>query len=176
MERGAKKPVVQAVVGHLVWRVLMSLLYITGLTLLIPFIFLFVFPEDSGVVAPVSSPILVWTAVVMVVISVLVTLAYRKSFGAALKSLGRITFIPGFIGLVFSIFGRDAVLLYLAGTVSGFQKVQNLLTLYVDNAVPKVRYLTLGFFVLGIVLWLMGDKLETDAAIYKARVSFGKLH
>jgi hypothetical protein len=173
MERGSKG-FLEKLLDHVIWRVIISVLYITGLTLLIPFVFLFVFPQEYDIVSPATSPVLIWSAMFMILVSIFVTVMYKKSLGAAFKSLGRVTFIPGFIGLIFSIFGRDVVLLYLAGTIPAFQKVQSLLTLYVDAAVPRVRYLTLGFFVLGVVLWLMGDKLETDAAISKARYSFTK--
>lgn len=169
MERGAKKPLMQRLAENVVWSVIVSLLYIAGLTLLIPLVFLFVFPQEMDIVSPSTSPILVWTAVGLILASFFITLTFKKSLGGALKSLGRVTFIPGLIGLVFSLVGRDLVLLYMAGTIPGFNQLKPLLSLYLDNAVPHVRYLTLGFFVLGVVFWLLGDKLEADATIIKAR-------
>ena len=165
MERGAvkKKPVAQHVAEHIGWRVFISLVYITGLTLLIPSVFLFVFPSELNIVSPATSAVVVWCAVAFILLSIVVTVILRKSVGAALKALGRVTFIPGLIGLVFSLIGRDVVLLYLAGTVPNFPVVRETLTLLIEQAVPHVRYLTVGYFVLGLVLWLVGDKMQRDS-------------
>ena len=155
----AKKGLLERAVENVMWRLFISIVYITGLTLLIPFVFLFVFPESMDVVSPALSQALVWAAVCMVVVSFVVTVRYRKSVGVALKSLGRVTFIPGLIGIVFSMFGRDIILLYMAARIPAFEQVRELVELYLDNAVPKVRVLTFGFFILGTVLWLLGDKM-----------------
>ncbi len=169
MERGVRKGLVRRIVEHVAWRLFISVVYITGLTMLIPFIFFVVFPSDLGVVSSSTPTTLVWTAASMIIISFFVTLAYQKSLGRSLKALGRVTFIPGLIGLVFSMFGRDLLLLYFAGTNPAFVQIKQLIELYIDTAVPRVRYLTFAFFVLGMVLWLVGDKLETDELIMKAR-------
>ena len=148
---------------QIVGRFFISTAYTTGLTLLIPLAILRVFPADLGVVSPGTSPTLVWLAAGMVVLSFFVRVWSSHSVGGALKGLGGLTFIPGFIGLLLSIFGRDALLTHLARTVPRFPQVKDVLELYIDRAVPRVRYLTLAFFVLGVILLLAGDRLEAHA-------------
>lgn len=169
MERGVRKPLLERLTTYVVWRLTVGILYISGLTLLIPYLFLFVFPQDLNVISSGASSALLWTAIGLVVVSLLATVWLTASLGGALKMLGRVTFLPGLLGLVFTMFGRDMVMLYLAGTLPAFEKVQGLLSFYVDTAVPHVRYLTLGYFVLGVVLWLLGDKIESEAAISRMR-------
>jgi hypothetical protein len=161
-----KRPgLIESAVSRIFWQVIVGLIYIGGLSMLIPAAFLFVFPQELNLVSAITSPVLLWVAVGLVVVSFAVTLWHTQGLGKAFKSLGRITFIPGLIGLVMSIFGRDLFLLYFASTVPAFEQLRTILTSYLDNAVPRVRYLTLSFFVLGIVLWLIGDKLERDRMI-----------
>jgi len=123
------------------------------------------------VVGMSTSTTLLWTAIALVLASVALTLIFTASLGRSLKMLGRVTFIPGFLGLVFTIFGRDIVLLYLASTVPAFVKIQQAVTFYLDTAVPKVRYLTFGFFMLGALLWLLGDKMEAELAVSKIKTA-----
>lgn len=166
----------ERVVSDIAWQFLVAIVYMGGLSLLIPAAFLYVFPSELKIVSPATSPTVLWTAVVLVLAGFFITLYHTKTIAKAFKSLGRITFIPALIGLVMSFFGRDIVLLYLAGTLPGFAKIQTILTAYLDNAVPRVRYLTLSFFVLGVVLWLIGDKLETDKALSAQRGALRKMH
>jgi hypothetical protein len=162
-EVGVRKPgLLERIFSRIAWQVIVGLVYIGGLSMLIPAAYLYVFPQELNIVSPVTSPAVLWTAVGMVVVGFFVTLWHTKGLGLAFKSLGRITFIPGLIGLIMSVFGRDLVLLYLAGTIPKFETIRTILTSYLDNAVPRVRYLTMSFFVLGIVLWLIGDKLVRD--------------
>ena len=170
-----KQGIIERVMSDIVWRFIVAIVYVGGLSLLIPAAFLYVFPPELKILAPTTSPTILWTAVIMVLAGFFITLYHTKTIAKAFKSLGRITFIPGMIGLVMSFFGRDLVLLYLAGTVPGFTRIQMMLTAYLDNAVPRVRYLTLSFFVLGIVLWLIGDKLETDNRIARQKGVFRRM-
>jgi len=169
MQKEVQRSLLDRLARYVAWRVFISVVYITGLTLLIPLVFLYIFPDQVEGLVLAPSPVILWLSLAMVAAGFIVTLWHTKSLGGSLKSLGRITFVPGLIGLVFSFFGRDTMLLYLAGTLPKFQQAQPLLETYLDNAVPRVRFLTFSLFILGALLWFVGDKLERDAAMLLRR-------
>lgn len=137
-----------------------SAVYPAGLALLIPLVGLWLFPERADLPAPGNTQVLGWTVAVMLGSSFLVSLIYGHSVGGSLKALGWLTFLPGVLGVILSIYGRDAALAYLARTVPRFDTVQDLVMLYLDRAVPTVRWLTVGFFVLGALLLVAGGRLS----------------
>ncbi len=154
----------QRLAQHIAWRLFISTVYTAGLTLLIPAVLLFILPESAGIVPPVASPTLLRSAAIMVGASFLVTVWFTHSVARSLTALGRLTFIPGLIGVGLAIFGRDMALSYLARTVPRFEEVKGLVDLYIDRAVPHVLYLTVGFFVLGAILLVLGAKIGGHAA------------
>ena len=81
-------------------------------------------------------------------------------WASSLKALGLLTFLPGFVGIVFSLFGRES------GSSAGsarrcrsFEEVRPAVELYFDRAVPQVAYLTVGFFVAGVLLLVLGSRM-----------------
>ena len=46
-----------------------------------------------------------------------------------------------------------------ATTVPTFEEVRPAIELYLDRAVPQVAYLTVGFFVAGVLLLVLGSRL-----------------
>jgi hypothetical protein len=147
------------VAGAIAWRVFVSTAYTTGLTLLIPFVALRVQPADLQLVPVGTSPVLLWVAIGLMTAALVVRLWVTRSLSGSLKALGFLTFLPGFIGILASIFGREWLLSRLAGTVPRFQEVRPAIELYLDRAVPQVIYLTVGFFVAGALLLLLGSWL-----------------
>ncbi|HEX2500222.1 MAG TPA: hypothetical protein VHO73_02105 [Methylomirabilota bacterium] len=147
------------VAGAIAWRVFVSTAYTTGLTLLIPFVALRVQPTDLQLVPVGTSPVLMWVAIGLMTAALVVRLWVTRSLSGSLKALGFLTFLPGFVGILASIFGREWLLNRLAGTVPRFQEVRPAIELYLDRAVPQVIYLTVGFFVAGALLLLLGSWL-----------------
>jgi hypothetical protein len=96
--------------------------------------------------------------------ALVVRLWVTRSLSGSLKALGLLTFLPGFVGILASIFGREWLLNRLAGTVPRFQEVRPAVELYLDRAVPQVIYLTVGFFVAGALLLLLGSRLTPRAS------------
>ena len=82
-----------------------------------------------------------------------------RSLSGSLRALGWLTFLPGFIGILVTLFGREVLLNRFAETVPRFQEVRPAIELYLDRAVPQVLYLTVGFFVAGVLLLLLGSGL-----------------
>ncbi|MBI4145081.1 hypothetical protein HY493_02640 [Candidatus Woesearchaeota archaeon] len=136
----------------------LSILYVTGLTLLFPFLYFLALPGAT-------SPILLVTAVVLVVLSFFGFVWNEGSINKALKTLSRITLIPGMIGVLFSVFGRDVILGYIQ---SKFVATPSIFTFVISNletAVPKIRVLTVVYILLGIFLWFIGDRFEGKKGI-----------
>jgi type IV secretory pathway TrbD component len=133
--------------------------YPLGLTLLLPLPLLLLLPPDAVVGPAGSAPLIGGVATALVVASLLASLVYTHSLAGSLKTLGRLSFVPGLIGVVFWVVGREAVLGYAARVVPGFREVERAAQLYVDRAVPSVRWLTLAFFAVGVLLLLLGDRL-----------------
>jgi hypothetical protein len=159
MSGDGSTPIVGRVAGAIAWRVFVSTAYTTGLTLLIPFVALRVQPADLQLVPVGTSPVLMWVAIGLMTAALVVRLWVTRSLSGSLKALGFLTFLPGFVGILASIFGREWLLSRLAGTVPRFQEVRPAIELYLDRAVPQVIYLTVGFFVAGALLLLLGSWL-----------------
>lgn len=159
MSRDSSTPLVERVAGAIAWRVFVSTAYTTGLTLLIPFVALRVQPAELELVPVAMSPVLLWLAIGLMAAALIVRLWVTRSLSDSLKALGMLTFLPGFIGVLASIFGREWLLNRFADTVPRFQEVRPAIALYLDRAVPQVVYLTVGFFVAGVLLLMLGSRL-----------------
>jgi hypothetical protein len=82
-----------------------------------------------------------------------------RSLSGTLRALGLLTFLPGFLGILFALFGREMLLTRFAETIPRFQEARPAIELYLDRVVPQVLYLTVGFFVAGVLLLVLGSRL-----------------
>ena len=139
----------RAFVGDLVTGWLLSLVYVSGLTLLFPFLYFIALP------GPTSSTLLA-LAVILILFSFFGFAWNKGRISTALKSLGRITLIPGLIGVFFSILGKEFVIALIQPRVSA--AVLDVALLYVNRAVPKVQTLTIAYMILGVLLWFIGNR------------------
>ena len=149
----------ERIAGAIAWRAFVSVAYTTGLTLLIPLVVLRAQPADLQLVPAGTSPALLWISIGLMATALLVRLWATRSLGRSLRALGLLTFLPGFVGILVTLFGREALLNRLAETLPRFQEVRPAVELYLDRAVPQVLYLTVGFFVAGALLILLGSRL-----------------
>ena len=145
--------------GAVAWRLFVSTAYTTGLTLLIPFVAVRIQPKELGLVPVGASPVLLWLSIGLIVAAFVVRLWATRSLGGTLRALGLLTFLPGFLGILFALFGREVLMRRFAETVPRFGDVQPAIELYLDRVVPQVVYLTVGFFVAGALLLLLGSRL-----------------
>jgi hypothetical protein len=145
--------------GAVAWRLFVSTAYTTGLTLLIPFVVVRLQPEELRLVPVGTSPVLLWLAIGLMTAALVVRLWMTGSLSDSLRALGLLTFLPGFIGILFAIFGREMLIARFAETVPRFTEVRPAIELYLDRVVPQVLYLTVGFFVAGVLLIFLGGKL-----------------
>jgi hypothetical protein len=164
MSESGAKPLVGRVAGAIAWRVFVSTAYTTGLTLLIPFVALRVKPADLKLVPVGMSPVLLWLAIGLMLAALVVRLCVSHSLSDSLKALGFLTFLPGFVGIFVWLFGREWLLSRFEVTVPKFEEVRPAVELYLDRAVPQVAYLTVGFFVAGVLLLVLGSRLAPRPA------------
>jgi hypothetical protein len=154
-------PLIERVAGAIAWRLFVSVAYTTGLTLLIPFVVLRLQPADLNLVPAAMSPVLLWLAIGLMVAALVVRLWMTRSLSDSLKGLGWLTFLPGFVGILAALFGHDWLLSRFAATIPRFQEMRPAIELYLDRAVPQVVYLTVGFFVAGVLLLVLGSRLAS---------------
>jgi hypothetical protein len=159
---GGSAPLVERVAGAIAWRLFVSTAYTTGLTLLIPFVAVRIQPADLNLVPVGMSPVLLWLAIGLMASALIVRLCVTHSLSGSIKALGLLTFLPGFLGIVCALFGREILLRRFAETVPRFQEVRPAVELYLDRAVPQVVYLTVGFFVAGTLLLWLGSWLTPE--------------
>lgn len=145
--------------GAVAWRLFVSIAYTTGLTLLIPYVALRLQPEEFRLVPVGTSPVLLWIAIGLMAGALAIRLWMTRSLGDSLRALGFLTFLPGFMGILFALFGRETLLSRFAETVPRFQEIRPAIDLYLDRVVPQVLYLTVGFFAAGAALILLGSRL-----------------
>jgi hypothetical protein len=145
--------------GAVAWRLFVSTAYTTGLTLLIPFVALRLQPAELGLVPVGTSPVLLWIAIGLIAAALVVRLWVTRSLSGTLRALGLLTFLPGFLGILFALFGREVLLARFAETIPRFQEARPAIELYLDRVVPQVLYLTVGFFVAGVLLLVLGSRL-----------------
>lgn len=148
-----------SVAGAIAWRAFVNTAYTTGLTLLIPFVVLRVQPTELRLVPVGTSPALLWIAIGLMTSALVVRLCVTRSLSGSLRALGLLTFLPGFIGILCTLYGREVLLTRFTQTMPRFQEVRPAIELYLDRAVPQVLYLTVGFFVAGVLLLLLGSWL-----------------
>lgn len=155
-------------VGWLATRLFVSVAYVAGLVLLIPLVVVRLFPAEADLVPPGLSPLVSWVAAALVLSAFLVQLRRARSVGDGLVGLGALTFLPGTVGLLVSILGRDALLDALERALPRVRQARAVAEVYLDSAVPRVRYLAVGFFGLGLVLLVTGDRLRAAARAGRA--------
>lgn len=140
-----------AFVGKVALEWVLSLLYVTGLALIFPFIYFRA--SNTG-----ESPALLAIAAVLVLVSFFGFLWLKGKLKSALISLSKITLIPGFIGVLFSLFGEDVFFALISKTAP--EPAVAALQLYVEQAVPQVRALTVAYVLLGLLLWWLGQRFN----------------
>lgn len=127
-----------------------QIVYFTGLTLLLPIL--------PFVLSPAEFVRARWTfalAIFWIFLSFLIIYFFTSSKKQALRNLGFMTIIPGFIAVIFSFLGkqRTAELLSQASRIS-------LVTSWIEAYVPSAWMLAGVYIILGCVLWYLSEKLK----------------
>jgi len=157
-QTGAIKRKIKETAQEAVYFVIYRALYITGLAILIPMVFAFAFNEQGPWY---SSPLTYFfTSVFLIAVSFFGMFWRKRSFSKTLKSLAKMSLIPGGIALVLFVFGRGILYSILRIAVPKFESFEPLFTTYLDSAIPKMGVLLIGYLVVGAALYAAGMKLK----------------
>ena len=137
-----------------------AVIYITGLAFLVPLIILLLFPPDIFILPP-NVVTLTLIATGFVIISAIILMMQKQSMGDALVALAIMTFIVGIIAAGFALFGQDKILSFL-DFLGALKPVAEGYMAYWAFFVPKVWISIAGYFVLGIILWVTGNKIRRE--------------
>ncbi len=137
-----------------------AVIYITGLAFLVPFIILLLSPPDVFILPPnfITSTLI---AVGLVLVSTVILMLQKKSIGDALVALAIMTFIVGIIAVGFAFFGQEKIISFL-GFLGALKPVAEGYVAYWAYFVPRVWISIAGYFVLGIILWVTGNKIRRE--------------
>jgi len=130
---------------------LANFLYLTGLSLLVPLSIVFVFLPF------VASGALFTLAVIAGVLIATGTVILFWSTGSKRRTLfllGRTTLIPAALSIILSFVNEQLIFSTVAFYVEDFQRVEPVLTRYLERTVPHGAYLTVGYVAIGaLLLW-----------------------
>ncbi|MBD3309628.1 hypothetical protein GF351_00225 [Candidatus Woesearchaeota archaeon] len=138
----------------IIFRYFFRFLYITGLTLIVPYLFTSEIPEEIWFMA-LSQRVILYIAAVLVIISLLGMMWAKKDLGKALQSMGLMTLIPGFISLLVTLYGQDVFMEYIT-RYEWSTRLEPVINIYLQSSLPKLWILTMSFVVLGVVLFIIG--------------------
>ncbi len=148
-------------------------LYVLGLSVLIPIIFLLFFPEHLWEYAVYTKPLL-YASIGLVIGSAILLYFYKGSIGRTFFSLGLMTLIPGALALLFSIYNQEIIFTVVKGYVAQFELIEPFLTTYLEHSLPRVWALTISYLVIGIILlWAGISFLRKEYAGQWFREAFG---
>ncbi|MBN2111848.1 hypothetical protein JW707_01985 [Candidatus Woesearchaeota archaeon] len=133
-------------------------IYITGLAILIPMIFAFAFGGEGPWY---SKPITyIFSSLFLIFFAFFGMLKRKRTLSETLKSLGKMSLVPGFIALVFYAFGGTIVYSFMRVFVPGFDAVEPFVRVFIESSVPRMGILVLGYIVVGAVLYYLGESIK----------------
>lgn len=133
-------------------------IYITGLAILIPMIFAFALGEEGPWY---SKPITYFFAsLFLILFAFFGILKRKKKLSETLKSLGKMSLIPGVIALLFYAFGGTVVYSFMSVFIPGFSAVEPFVNIFIESSIPRMGILVLGYIVIGAALYYTGENLK----------------
>ncbi|MBS3128426.1 hypothetical protein J4410_04740 [Candidatus Woesearchaeota archaeon] len=143
--------------------VLGRIAYLTGLTGIIPFLFLVALPEEAGNFV-FSSFIILAISTPLIFVGVYSTYRLSKRDPAKMcKRLGGLTLIPGAFGLLLLFFSKETLVKTLDSLIPQMQNAERIdfvLSVYIERVVPSVSSMILAYVIIGITLYLYGRRRE----------------
>jgi|GEM_PF-2635129 len=148
-----KKKVKRKVWAFIIYEIittLAKLVYFAGLAILIPLIPLVFSPFDL-----INARRSLMIAFVLIIVSFSIVYIFTKSKKVALRALGFMTLLPGFLAVIFSFLGpmRKAELL-------GYFSKAPFVKEWVKEYVPNAWLLAGIYIILGCALWYWSEKVR----------------
>lgn len=151
-------------VKEVVWRnVVLSyffrFFYITGLTLIIPYLFTSDIPEEFWFFSNLTQETFLYISIGLIVISLIGMFWAKGNLGRALRSMGYMTLIPGGIAMIVALYGEQVIMRLFEG-FAWFEKARPVIGYYLLHSVPKLWMLTISYIVIGVVLFFVGRRMK----------------
>ena len=143
---------------NLVLQWIFGTLYFFGLTFLLAFLLTKSIPAQLGMFKSAHQVLLV-VSISMVIIGLFGMLYSKHDFTKTLSALGRATLVPGLLGVIISITGKDIVIKMVERSIN-IKPIKELLILSLDKASSQVWMLTLSYIVIGISLYIVSKKMD----------------
>lgn len=142
-----------------VLRFFFKFLYLTGLTLLIPAIFTSDIPQQFWFFQNLTQNLFFYIVIGLIIISLFGMFLTKGSMADALKSMGLMTLIPGFLALLTALFGEKIIIGPLQG-LPLYSEMESLISHYLLISIPKMWILTVSYLIIGFVLYIIGTHYE----------------
>lgn len=142
---------------HGLAHILVHITYLTGLALLFP---VAVRSLETNVSPWNSSKMVLILAITLIVVGAVVLWRAKESISSTLKSLGLLTFIPGFIFLLVTIFGKESIVNTGIG-ITGYSTVGTVINAYISHGVPELAIVASLYVSSGSLLYWVGNKMES---------------
>ena len=139
--------------------ILVHLTYLTGLALFFPIAVQAL--ETHASLWNVSRGGLI-LSIALIVVGVVVLWRAKESLSSTMKSLGILTFLPGFVCLLVTLFGRDRVIGAGMG-ITGYSVVGTVMNTYISHGVPELAIVASLYVCSGSLIYWVGIKLESVA-------------
>ncbi|MBI4145853.1 hypothetical protein HY489_00790 [Candidatus Woesearchaeota archaeon] len=127
------------------------ILYVAGLTALIPLIPMVLSPQQL-----MAAKYGLLAALFLIIASFITVFLFTRSKKASVRAIGFMTIIPGFLAVAFALIGEKNLVGYLVklGPVTPFVQA------WLDNYLPKSWFLAGIYIILGVSLVYLSEKLR----------------
>lgn len=137
-----------------------KLMYLAGLTVIIPFVLSIDVPHAVGLWAGTQRALFAFSLFFIGFSFYGVYNEKRQSLSKTLRTMGFMTLIPGGISLFFAIFGKHVLpaLYSLISSLPDIERLNDLINVAVENSINRVWYLTMSYIVLGLLLYHLSNR------------------
>jgi len=136
-----------------------SFLYAIGLTLGIPLFLFIVFSPTEITGRFVASAIF---AGLVIISAVAILYAWTGSLRETLLRMSYFTLIPAGIAIVLNFYSLEVFYATAETLIADFEIVEPLINSYIEQRVPKLTPLIIGYVVIGITLLITALKMKKD--------------
>ncbi|MBD3318475.1 hypothetical protein GF342_01045 [Candidatus Woesearchaeota archaeon] len=156
MRKALKSPVAQFLFRFALGAVA-SFFYTLGLTMVIPLFFLVIFPyRDLGI----GFVITVLMSVAFVSFAFFIWYGYTRSLKKTLYHLSLATLIPSVIAIILNFYSAEVFFATIQASAAEFETVRPLLESYLEQKVPKITTIIVGYFVIGLGLFVTSFSMK----------------
>lgn len=139
--------------------IIVHITYLVGLALLFP---IAVSSLESHTSLWSNSQATLIIAGTLIIVGAFVLWRAKESFSTTLKSLGILTFIPGFVFLLVTLFGREKVV-GIGQSVTGWSAAGTVMNTYISHGIPELAIVASLYIASGSIVYWIGNKLESVA-------------